>query len=175
MTPHDFREGFDLRAVKEIGSLGEAGRGADPSCKRGQSAIISGKAGPAVAHCALQIFGADAGIEPEGISNDIHVRFWQLLAEARKHVGIADFSSDISIHGELSDLRIDEVHPCNGGRILADVFVDVCQDLARARVRFPDEQKIRIIEIADHGAESDELRAVTQAEILPTTPSASSL
>src|SRR5205807_8082563 len=115
MTSNDFREGFDLRPVKEIGSLGEAGRGADPGSERGQSAIISWEAGPAVTHGALQIFRADAGIESEGISNDIHVRFWQFLAEACKHVGIADFRGDISIHGELGDLRIDEVHSCEGG------------------------------------------------------------
>ena len=175
MTPHELRKGFDLRTVKEISSFGESGGGTDPGGKGGQCAIIAGKAGPAVTHRALQIFRADAGIESEGISDHIHVCFRQLLAQARKHVGIADFRSDVSIHGELSDLRVDEVHSRDGGRILADAFVDIRQDLAGARVRFPDEQKIRMIEIAYHSAEGDELRAITQAEILPTKLPASAL
>jgi len=56
----------------------------------------------------------------------------------------------LRVDGQLGDFRVDPIHARNRGRILAGALVDLAQNIAGASIRFADQKKVRIVEIADH-------------------------
>ena len=159
-------QGRDLGAVETIRGFGKIGEGAAARGQRGKGAIVARKTGAAIADRALQILGADPRIESQRVGNHADIGFGKFLAQAGKHIGIADFGGDVRVDRQLGDFRVNEIHARYRGRVLASPRVDIRKKIPSARIGLADQKKIGIIEIADHRPECDKFGTVAQPEVL---------
>ncbi len=102
---------------------------------------------------------------PKRRRNYIHIRSRRRLANPRQHIRKADFRGHISVHRNLGDLRIHKIHPRHRRLRIANAFVKPLQNFARPRVRFPDQNKIRIQKIPNHATERNKFRRITKPKI----------
>ena len=70
----------------------------------------------------------------------------------------------VGIDRKLCNLCVDQVHACDRRRVVTDLVIERLKNIARARIRFADEEKIRIEKIADNAAQGNEFGAVTQTK-----------
>src|SRR5215470_10300576 len=88
-----------------------------------------------------------------------------MLAKTRQHVSVADLCRYVSVDGKFCNFSIDEIHARVRGRILARSPVNVRQQVPCPLIALANQQKVRIIEIANHRSQRDELRVVAKPEI----------
>src|SRR5262249_14144110 len=92
-----------------------------------------------------------------------------MFTELCEHVRVADLCRNVRVDRKFCNLCVDEVHPRIRWRILASPAIDIGKQVSRALVALLNQQKVRIVKIANDRSERNELRVVAKPEISPAT------
>ena len=158
-------QAVDLVVVDAVGRLGHVGAGADLAGEGGEGDVVAREAGAAIAHRALQVLRADAGVGAQRLGHGVDVGARHAVADVGQHVGVGDLGGDVGVHRDLGQLGVHEVHALHRRLLLAHLQIDGLQHVAGLGVALADQDRVGEQHVAHDAAERDEFRIVAEAEV----------